>query len=110
MRDAEHFAVQEAVACEIESVDFDFGLLPGVDKANVTVRHHCLDFQPAVARHDHEQRLRRRDNAANRVNGELLHHAVDRRGEQLKPGLLFSLDQILRESACLLLGLGEVVG
>jgi hypothetical protein len=53
-------------------------LLPGVDKANVTVRHHCLDFQPAVARHDYEQRLRRRDNATNRVNGELLHHAVDR--------------------------------
>ena len=110
LRDAEHLAVQEAVAGEIEGVDLDLGFLPGVDKADVAVRHHGLDFQPAVARHDHQQGLRRRDNAADRVDRELLHHAVDGSGQQLKPGLLLGLDQVLGEPVRLLLGLGEFVG
>ena len=83
---------------------------PGMDKADVAVRHHGLDFELAVARHDHQQRLRRRDDAADRVDRELLHDAVDRSGQQLKLGLLLGLDQVLGEPARLLLGLGEFVG
>jgi hypothetical protein len=48
--------------------------------------------------------------AADRVDGELLHHAVHGRGQQLKPGLLLGLDQVLGEPVRLLHGLGEFVG
>ena len=57
-----------------------------------------------------QQGLRRRDNAADRVDRELLHHAIDGGGQQLKPGLLLGLDQVLGEPVRLLLGLGEFVG
>ena len=102
--------VQEAVAGEIEGIDLDLGFLPGLHKADVAVRHHGLDFEPAVARHDHQQGLRRRDDAADRVDRELLHHAVDRGGQLLQPGLLLGLDQVLGQPVRLLLGLGELVG
>ena len=108
--DAEHSAVQEAVTGEIEGVDLDLGFMAGLDKADVAVRHHGFDFQPAVARYDHQQGLRRRDNAADRVDRELLHHAVNGSGQQLKPGLLLGFDQVLGEPARLLLGLGKLVG
>ena len=99
LRDAEHLAVQEAVAGEIEGVDLDLGFLPGVDKADVAVRHHGFDFQLAVVRYDHEQGLCRRDNAADGVDRELLHDAIDGRGQQLKLGPLLGLDQVLAEPA-----------
>ena len=54
--------------------------------------------------------LRRRDHAADRVDRELLHHTVHRRGEKLKPGLLLGLDQLLGEPDRLLLRLDELVG
>src|SRR5216683_6971260 len=38
LRDAEHLALQEAVAGEIESIDLDLGFLSGTDKADVAVR------------------------------------------------------------------------
>src|SRR5262249_51445728 len=107
LRDAEHPAVQEAVAGEIESVDLDLGVLSGLDKADVAVGHHGLDFEPAVAGHDHQQRLRRGDHAADGVDRELLHHALHGSGELLKPGLLLGLDQILSEPVRLLLGLAS---
>ena len=73
--------MQQPVAGEVEGVDLDLGLLPGLDEADVAVRHHGLDLEAAVGGHHHQQRLRRRHHAADRVHGELLHHAVDRRGE-----------------------------
>ena len=57
-----------------------------------------------------KQGLRRRDHAADRVHRELLHHAVHRSRQQLQPGLLLGLDQVLGQPVRLLLGLGEVVG
>lgn len=93
--------MQEAIASEIESVDFDLGFLPSMDKANVAVRNKSFDFETAVTR----QYLRWRDNTANRMNRELLCHAVDWSGQLLKLGLLLSLDQILSKSVRLLLGL-----
>lgn len=69
--------MQEAIASEIERVDLDLRFLPGVNKADVAVRHRGVDFQSAVAGHDHQQGLRWRDNAAHRVDRELLHNAVD---------------------------------
>lgn len=97
--------MQEAIASEIESVDFDLGFLPSMDKANVAVRNKSFDFETAVTRHDHQKYLRWRDNTANRMNRELLCHAVDWSGQLLKLGLLLSLDQILSKSVRLLLGL-----
>ena len=80
-RDAQHLAVEQAVSGEIEGIDLDLGLLAGVDEADVAVRHHRLDLELAVERHHHEQRLRRRHDAAHRMHRELLHDAVDRRGQ-----------------------------
>ena len=54
--------------------------------------------------------LRRRDHAADGVDRELLHHAVDRSGQVLKPGPLLGLDQVLGQPVRLLLGLGQFVG
>ena len=56
-------------------------LLAGLDEADVAVGDHGLDLELAVGRHDHHQLLRRRHHAADGVDGKLLHHAVDRRGE-----------------------------
>ncbi len=83
---------------------------PGWMKPMSRFEHHGLDLEPAVARHHHHQGLRRRHHAADRMDRELLHHAVDRRRQQLKPGLLLGLDQLLGEADRLLLGLGELVG
>ena len=44
------------------------------------------------------------------MDRELLHHAIDRSGQLLKPGPLLGLDQVLRQSARLLFGLGEFIG
>ncbi len=44
------------------------------------------------------------------MDRELLHHAVHRRRQKLKPGLLLGLDQLLGEADRLLLRLGELVG
>ena len=85
--------MQKAVAGEIEGVDLDLGFLSGVDKADVAVRDHGLDFQSAVARHDDQQRLGGRDDAAYRMDRKLLHHAVHGSGQQLKLGLLLRLDR-----------------
>jgi hypothetical protein len=54
--------------------------------------------------------LRRRHDAADRVDRKLLHHAVDGSGEKLQPGPLLGLDQVLGKPVRLLLGLGELVG
>jgi hypothetical protein len=55
-------------------------LWPGWTKPMSRFRHHGLDLEAAVGGHDDEQRLRRRHHAAHRVDAELLHGAVDRRG------------------------------
>ena len=68
-----------------------------------------FDFEPAVVGNDHQQGLRRRDHAADRVDGELLHHAVDGSGQSLQRGLALGLDQVLRQPVYLLLGFGEFV-
>ena len=43
------------------------------------------------------------------MDGELLHHAIDRRGELLQAGALLGLDDVLRQARRLLLGLGKLV-
>ena len=107
LRDAQHLAVENAVPGEIEGVDLDLGVLAGTDEADVAVGHHRLDLELAVDRHQHEQRLRRRHDAADGVDGELLHDAVDRRGQQLQLGPLLGLDQVLDQTRHLAIGLGE---
>ena len=107
--DTENLAVQEPIAGEVEGVDLDLGFLSGLHKANIAVRHHGLDLQPAVAWYDDQQGLRGSDHAAHRMDRELLHHAVYRGGQLLKPCLLLGLDQVLGKPVCLLLGLGQLV-
>ena len=54
----------------------------------------AFDFQLALSRHNGEQRLRRRNHAADGVHGKLLHDPVCRRGEGLQPRPLLGLDQV----------------
>ena len=75
--------MQKPVSREIEGVDLDLGFLAGMHEADVAVRHHRLDFEMAVERHDHGERLRRSHHAPDRVHRELLYDAVDWRGEHL---------------------------
>jgi hypothetical protein len=42
--------------------------------------YHGFDFQRAIAWYHHQQGPRRRDNAADRMDRELLHYAVDGSG------------------------------
>jgi hypothetical protein len=97
LRDAEHLAAQQAVAGEVEGIDLDLGILARAHEADIAVRQHGLDLEPALARHHHHQRLCRRDDAADRMHRKLLHHAVERRGKGLQPDALARLDQIVLE-------------
>ena len=87
--------MQEAVAGKAESVDLDLGFLALMHKADIAVWHHGLDFEMAVLWNHHEQRLRRGHYAADRMDGELLHDAINWRGERLSFSALFGLDHIL---------------
>jgi len=95
---------------KLQGIDLDLRFLSGADEADVAVRYHGLDLQPAVARHHDQQGLRGRDHAADRMDRELLHHTVHGRRQALKAGLLLRLDQFLAKAEHLLLRLGEFVG
>ena len=101
--------MQQAVAGEGEGIDLDLGLLPRMHEADIAVRDHRLDLEPAVLRNDDGEHLRRHHHAADRVHAELLHHAVDRRREELQLGPAFGLDDVPAERGNLLIGLGEIV-
>src|SRR6266702_3930506 len=76
--------MEEPVAREVERIDLDLRLLSGMDEADVAVGEHGLDLELTLAWNHNNQRLRRRHHASHRVNGELLHDAVDRRSELLE--------------------------
>ena len=63
----------------------------------------------AVARHDHEQRLGGRDDAAHRMHRKLLHRAVDRRGEALQLRLSVAFTTSCSSPAAFCSAFGEVV-
>ena len=52
MRDGENFAVQQPVAREVERIDLDRRVLPDFDEADVAVRDHRLDLEPALSRNN----------------------------------------------------------
>ena len=62
----------------------------------------------AIGGHHDQQRLRRRDNAPDGVDGQLLHHAVNRRSQGLEFGPLLGLDQVFTEARDLAFGLHQV--
>src|SRR6267142_5610759 len=101
--------MKEPVACEVECVDLDLRLLCRMDESDVAVGEHGLDLEQALARNYHGERLSRRHHASHCMNGELLHDAVDRRGQMLKFRALVCLDHLLRSACSLLLGLCERV-
>ena len=107
VRDRLHMPMHQAVFGEVEGVDLDRRLFPVVDKADIAVGNHCLDLQMAVGGHDGHQHLRRSHHAAFGMHGELLHGAVDRRGQGLQPVLLRGLRQLILEACDLLFGVGK---
>ena len=106
--DAEHLTMQKPVAGEVEGVDLDRRFLAGMDEADVLVRHQRLDLERAFRGHHRHEGLGRGDDAADGVDRQLLHDAVDRCGQGLEPRPLLGLDQLLGEVVRLLLRLGEL--
>jgi hypothetical protein len=66
-----------AVTSKVEGRHLNFGGLADMDKADVPVRRSRLDLELAIERDKHEQWLRRRDNATDGMDRELLNDAVD---------------------------------
>src|SRR5262245_13052187 len=108
LRHTHDFAAQKPVSREIEGVDLDFRILPGMYKANVAVRHHRLDLETALGGHYHQQGLGGRDDAPDGVDGELLNHAVNRRDKALQLGALLGLHEVLAEACHLTFSLHQV--
>ena len=63
----------------------------------------------AVGRNDHCEHLRRRDDATDRVHGQLLHHAIDRCRQHLQLRSSFRFDHVLGKARRLLFGFGQLV-
>lgn len=64
-----------------KGIQFDFSVLSRADKADIAVENLRFNFQSGVVRHNHQQGLRRGDDAANRVHGQFLHGAAHRGGQ-----------------------------
>jgi len=71
LRHGQNSAAQQAVTGEVECLHLDLGFLLGLHETDVTVRHHGFDLEPALGRHNEEQRLGRGHDAAHGMHGEL---------------------------------------
>jgi hypothetical protein len=67
LRYAQHAAVQQPVAGEVEGIDFDFGILIDVNETDVAIRHHSFDVEMTIGWYYDEQSLGSRDHAADRM-------------------------------------------
>ena len=84
----------QAIAVEIEGIDLDLCASGRHGRSRCRGSSTMASISRwAVARHHHQQGLRRRDHAADRVHRELLHRAVDRRGENLQAGRCCALSR-----------------
>jgi len=70
-------------------------ILSRLDEADVAVKNHCLNLEHTVAGHDDHQRLSRCDHTADRVDRQLLNHAVDGRRDGLQALPLLGFQQVL---------------
>src|SRR6202030_1133498 len=77
LRNTHYRSVQQTVFGERERVDFDFGLLAFVHKADVTVLHHGFNLESTICRNHHKQRLGGGNHSAYRVNDQLLNSSID---------------------------------
>ena len=68
VRHAQHRAMQQAIAGEIEGADLDLGHLPRLDKPDIAVRHHRLDLEMAVIGDNDQERLCGGHDAADRMH------------------------------------------
>jgi len=85
---------KQAVAAEVEGVDFDLSVLAGANEPDIAVQHHRLNLKVAVRRHDHEQGLCWGDNAADGVDRQLLNGASNRGDELLQLCPVLRLDHV----------------
>ena len=76
--------MKQAIAREVERVDFDLRVLANVNKANISIRDHSFDFEHGIGGHNHSQLLGRRHHAAHSMNRELLDNSIDRSGQELE--------------------------
>ena len=98
LRHAQHRPAKQAVTREIERIDFDARILSRMDETDVAVGQHGLDLDGGVIRHNNGERLGRRHHAADRMNRQLLHHAIDRRRQPLQLRAPLRPDNVMREA------------
>lgn len=91
--------MKEPIAREVEGIDLNLHLLTGMDEPDVAVGDHGLDLKRSLGRNHYRERLSGSYHASNRMNGELLHDAIDGCGQALELGPLFRIDSapILRD-------------
>jgi hypothetical protein len=53
---AKNLTVKQAVTAEVESVDFYWGVLAGVNEPDIAVRNHGLNLETTVGRLGHNCR------------------------------------------------------
>lgn len=98
-----------AVAGVGKGFELDHRRLAGLHKADVQVGNADLRTQARTLGHHHHERLRRGDDTAHRVHGQLLHHAVHR-GEQTGHALaLAGLGPLSLQLPDFAAGLGQAV-
>src|SRR5262249_40109489 len=75
-RDAQHLAMENAIARVVECVDFDRGVLSSVHEPDVVIGQGRLDLEMAILRDHDGEHLGGGDDASYRMYSELLDDAV----------------------------------
>ena len=101
--------MQQTVAGEIEGIDLDRGFLAGMHETDVLVVDHGLDLHGTVGGNDRQKGLGRGDDAADGMDRQLLHRAVDRRRQSLVFCPLLRLGDVLRQPIGLAGCFGQIV-
>jgi hypothetical protein len=75
--DAQHLAMENPIAREVEGMDLDLGVLSGVNETDFVVRQRGFDLEVAMLWDHRGEHLGWRDDASHRMHGKLLDDAVD---------------------------------
>src|SRR5581483_777226 len=99
--DLQHAALEHAVALEGKARELHLYRLPGAHEADILVLQPHLRQQRLAVRDDGHEHRARREHAAARVGGEVLHQAVRRRAQLAERAPVAQLFDLLREAHAL---------